>query len=154
VLNANLPLASLGARGLQVQANATWRRSRVTDPTTHRTRSISGLPDQEWDARLNWDIPARNLSLSLSVAEEMAFTNYRFNRIETLKIRPTLRLNAAWTPTPRTLVQAGVYNLNRQRIDTLNDIYGGPRSSAGLNYRDMRQEMLGPLFTFAIRRSF
>ncbi len=154
VLNATLPLASLGARGLQVQANGTWRRSRVTDPTTHRTRSISGLPDQEWDVRLNWDIPARNLSLSLSVAEEMAFTNYRFNRIETLKIQPTVKLIATWTPSPRTLVQAGIFNLNRQRIGTLNDVHGGPRSTVGLAYRDQRQESLGPLFSMSVRRSF
>ena len=34
-VNATLPLDSLGAKGVQLQSNMTWRRSRVTDPTTH-----------------------------------------------------------------------------------------------------------------------
>jgi len=153
-INATLPLDSFGAKGIQIQSNVTWRRSRVTDPTTHAERSISGLPDKVWDASLTWDLPERNLNLTLVLAEEMKSTNYRFNQVETLKVGSYLRFVAVWTPDPKTLVRIDMYNLTRQPISYRNDVFSGARSNSGLLYRDYRQESLGKFIAIGVRRSF
>jgi len=137
-LNVTLPLDRLGAAGFQLQSNATWRKSSVTDPTTGQKRSISNLPDKTWDVLLTWDIPARNLNLALSLAEEMKSTNYRFNQVETLKVGSYLKLAAVWTPDPRTVVRIEAYNLTRQHISYTSDTFRSARSNSGLAFRDGR----------------
>jgi len=154
VVNATLPLDPLGVKGVQVQSNITWRRSRVTDPTTHLKRRISGLADKVWDVSVTWDLPKQNLNLVLSLAQDMTSTNYRFNQVETLKVGSYLMLTALWTPDPKTVVRIDLKNLTRQPTRYRNDLYFGARSTSGLAYRDARYERSGKVFSIGIRRSF
>jgi hypothetical protein len=154
VVKATLPLDSFGAKGVQLQSNATWRRSRVTDPTTHLKRSISNLPDKSWDVMLTWDLPDQKLNLTLSVAEEMKSSNYRFDQVELLKVSPFVKLAAVWTPDPRTVVRVEVQNITSQSVLYAHDVYRGARSTSALAYRDTRQESLGQLVSLGIRKTF
>ena len=103
---------------------------------------------------MTWDLPRQKLNLSLSIAEEMESSNYRFDQVELLKVSPFVKVMAVWTPDPRTVVRLEVHNITSQSVLYAHDVYQGARSGSGIVYRDSRQESLGRFLSLGIRRTF
>ena len=149
-----LPFDKLGAPGVQLQGSSTWRRSEVTDPTTHLKRAISSLPPQDWSVSLTWDLPRQKLSLGLSVMEQTLDTKYRLDQIESTKISPIVSAVVIWNPQPDWIVRLAISDVTDRAIRYTHDQYAGPRNRNGLGVRDDRIERVGPTILLGVKKTF
>jgi outer membrane receptor protein involved in Fe transport len=61
-LEYSLPLERLGLKRATIKGDVTKRWTRVTDPTTHFAREISGLHPISWSVHLSHDVPDWKIS--------------------------------------------------------------------------------------------
>ena len=152
--NLNLPLDGFGVRGVTVQANALWLRSSVTDPSTGRSRRISGDEPLEAKITVTHDIPAMNLRWGGSFAFAERETSYKVDEIEANVLRNRLDLFAEYKPTDRWTFRVFGKNLTDSAAVRSRDIYTGVRGSAPLAYREIRTLRSGRYFGLTIQRNF
>lgn len=153
--NLTLPFDRLGWKGALLKAEATWRRSEVTDPTTHQTREISDLRPLEWSVSFSQDLPRWKASYGFDVWGGWSETSYRFDSIETVK------LHNAWVRPwverrlrPDLVLRVEVGNLTRRGIRDARQVYGVPRTPANLRYTDDRDLTFGRVVYVRLRKTF
>ena len=153
-LNLTLPLDRLGLKGGRFLANSTWRRSRVTDPTTHAPREISGLHPVDWDLHFTQDLPGRHVNWGVDLYGQQRERYFRFNVIETRKYESQLDPYLEWKPRPDIQWRFEVDNAVGRSFKRYDDIYGGPRNSATLALVQARSQQPSRVFSIRLRKLF
>ncbi|MET0275163.1 MAG: TonB-dependent receptor, partial [Phenylobacterium sp.] len=149
-----LPLERLGLKGAQIKGDVTKHWTEVTDPTTGRPREISGQHPIDWNAELNWDVPRLRLSFGVNAYGGWRETYYRFNLIETTKLRTFVHPYLEWRPQPDVNIRFEAPNITARGLRRTAQIYPGPRSAGGAPAIDDRDLANGRFFYVRVRKTF
>jgi len=149
-----LPLDRLGITGGLLKGSAIKRDTEVVDPTTFETRSISGRHPQDWDLTFTQDLPAWKVNWGVEVYGGWSETYYRFNRIETVKLRTFVAPYIEWKPTPDISWMLQIQNATSRDLQRQQEFYSGPRNLTPLSGREVRQYDNQPLIYIRLRKQF
>jgi len=127
---ATLSLDSFGWKGALLKADVTKRWSEVTDPTTHQKREISRLHPIDWTINFSQELPAYRASVGFDIYGGWRQTSYRFDAVETVKIKSFLKPYAEWKPRRDLSVRMELPLVNHPKIRLRDEIliFNGPRS--------------------------
>jgi len=119
-LTLRLPFDPL-LSGAALTIDATWRRSRVTDPLTGERRAISGLADSAFKAEFRHDLSARKLAWGATYTAQPTLVFYRLAEIERKRASPSLDVWGETTAVDRLKLRISVVSLfgedeRRERI--------------------------------------
>ncbi len=133
ILDFTLPFDALGWKGALLKGELSRRWTEVTDPTTGQKRPISFTHPSDWNLSFSQDLPQRHLNLGVDVYGGFSQTSYRFNLIETAKLRTYVRPYAEWTPKPGLSLRAELPLVTAPQTRFRDDfqIFPGPRSAGG-----------------------
>jgi len=125
---------SFGWKGALLKGDVTRRYSEVTDPTTGQKREISNLRPVDWNLSLSQDLAARNTTIGVDMFGGWRQRSYRFNFIETVKIKTFVRPYAEWKPRPDLSVRLEVPLATHPQVRLRDElkIFPGPRSAGGV----------------------
>ena len=158
-LNATLavPFDNIGLKGLSLRGNYTWRRSRVTDPTTHTERPFSNLNPWEGQFSLTQDLP-RLKSTFVITTQQLGNMVRQYRSSETRFDSTTpnyVTLQYNWRPTPDFLATLQLFEnifLRERRRERV--IYSGARSDGIINLTEERSAEMEPFIMFRLRKTY
>ncbi len=132
ILSYTLPFDPLGWKGALLKGEIVRRWSEVRDPTTGQMRPISFLHPSDWSVNFSQDLPARNLNLGVDLYGGFSQRAYRFNSIETLKLRTYVKPYAEWKPRPglRLRVELPLVTAPNTRLRDTFEVFPGPRGGS------------------------
>lgn len=148
------PLDRVGFRAAHLRSSMLWRRSRVIDPVTGRSRPISEENPVEGSIELTQDLPALRMNWGIEfehIAEREA--KYRFDEVarESEGMGWTIfverRVGARWR------VRAEATDLFGRDFVESRDKYDGPRSTSPLEETERRNRETPGYFSLTFRRS-
>lgn len=154
IVETTIPLDVIGLKAGQLRGTGTWRSSEVTDPTTHQKREISGLRPVEWEAHFTQDIPRYRLTWGVDGFGPWRETYYRFNSIETRKLKTWVTLFGEWKPKPDTSIRLEWDNIGKRGFRNTFTQYKGPRDTAPIDYIQNRYPKFGQEIFFRVRKTF
>ncbi|MFL5297437.1 MAG: TonB-dependent receptor plug domain-containing protein [Phenylobacterium sp.] len=133
ILDYTLPFDALGWKGALLKGEFVRRWTQVTDPTTGLTRPISFTHPRDWNLSFSQDLPREHLSLGVDLYGGFSQTSYRFNLIETFKLRTYARPYAEWKPRPglSLRLELPLVQAPRTRLRDTFQVFPGPRSAPG-----------------------
>jgi len=153
-LDFSLPLERLGLKGATVRGFVVWRDSEVVDPTTFDPRRISGERPVEWELHFTQDVPLRKFNWGVDVFGAWEETYYRYNRVETTKLRTFVVPFIEYKPRPDMMFLAQLQNFTQRDLIRVQDSYAGPRDISPLDVRDRRQYNNGMMVYLRFRKTF
>lgn len=153
-VNLTLPLATLGLKGAQLQAESTWRRSEVTDPTTLQTREISGLRPLEWELHFTHDLPRLNTTWGANVFGSWRETYYRFDEVDIVKLKTFVELFAEVRPRSDVNVRLALMNAGDRGQRRTRYVYAGGRDVVAAPEVFDRDLQFGRMFYVRVRKTF
>jgi outer membrane receptor protein involved in Fe transport len=130
-LELTLPFDRFGFKGALLKGDVTKRWTKVTDPTTHTERRISGIDPLDWNASFSYDMPALKITWGADVGGGFHQTYYRFNLIEDFKLRTYMRPYLEWRPKPDRAIRFEIGNVTQRDSRDTYRLYPGPRSAGG-----------------------
>jgi outer membrane receptor protein involved in Fe transport len=154
ILNLTAPLDRLGISGGQLRGTWTWRRSEVTDPTTHEKRGITRLRPFEWELHYIQDLPKLRLSYGIDFCCARTEITYRFNQIDRRDIINFVAPFIEWKPRPDLSLHAEFDYLQPFIYKRTLSQYAGPRGAAPLQYVERRQTYFGNQLFLRLRKTF
>jgi hypothetical protein len=154
IVSLTLPLEKLGLKGAQFQGLTTWRRSQVTDPTTHRPREISGLVPNEWELHFTQDLPQRRLNWGIDVFGQQRQRYYRASEIDTYKYGTFLSPFIEWKPRTDLQVRFEFDNASHRPFKREFDHFSGTRDQAPLSFVQDRVQYPSQVYYVRIRKLF
>jgi outer membrane receptor protein involved in Fe transport len=157
-LNANLtlPFDKVGLKGLDLRINYTWRRTRVTDPTTGQERPFSTLNPWDGSFTLTQDLPRLKSTVVInSMALGTKARQYRSNETRFDYTTPNyINLQYNWRPNPKLVVTLqlieNAFSRERRRERV---IYSGPRSLGVIASSEKRSAEMEPFVMVRIRKT-
>jgi outer membrane receptor for ferrienterochelin and colicin len=157
-LNANLtlPFDNVGFKGLDLRVNYTWRRTRVTDPTTGEERPFSNLNPWDGSFTLTQDLPRLKSTVVInSMGLGTKARQYRSNETRFDYTQPNyINVQYNWRPNPKVMVTIQIvenaFSRERRRERV---IYSGPRSLGVIASSEKRSAEMEPFFMFRIRKT-
>jgi outer membrane receptor protein involved in Fe transport len=152
-LDLTLPLGRLGVKGGRLQATSTWRRSEVTDPTTHAKRDISATRPVKWEAHFTQPIPSLKSIWGVDVDSGWEETKYRFDQISTEKLKTWVRPFIEYKPQPDLVFRVEIQNATERGDRLIRKDFGGPRSTNALRATDDRDIQVGRSIYLRIRKT-
>jgi outer membrane receptor protein involved in Fe transport len=131
---ATLRFDAFGWKGAMLKGDVTRRYSEVTDPTTGEKREISNLHPVDWNLSFSQDLPSRNMTFGVDMYGGWRKTAYRFNFIETVKIKTYVKPYWEWKPRPDLSVRVEVPLATHPQVRLRDEIkiFPGPRSAGGI----------------------
>ena len=151
----NLPSDRLGWKGALLRGELNKRWSKVTDPTTLTTRTISKLRPLEWELHFSQDLPQYGLAAGWDLYSGWSQVSYRYNYISTVKLHNAYF--ATWVEKrlqPQTVLRVEVANWSERGIRIATQQYDGPRSTGRLDFTDDRDLKPGRSIYMRIRHTF
>jgi outer membrane receptor protein involved in Fe transport len=133
LLDFTLPFDALGWKGALLKGEVSERWTQVTDPTTGQKRAISFTHPNDWNVSFSQDLPRQKLNLGADVYGGFSQTSYRFNLIETFKLRTYVKPYAEWKPKPglSLRMELPLVTAPRTRLRDNFKIFPGPRGANG-----------------------
>ena len=156
IVALTLPFQRVGLTGAQLKGQVTWRDSKVTDPTTGRKREISGLRPVEWNATFSHDVPAWKMTYGADAYGGFRERYYRFNSIDTLKLRTYVRPFAEWRLQPDLQLRVELPNITERGLKRTLQVFDGPRGAnnpAPVRIED-REYQFGRMYYIRVRKTF
>ncbi len=150
----NLPLEAAGLKGVLVQANLLYRRSRVEDPATGERRAISGDADFEGRIALTHDLPAQHLRWGLTYVAASEEREFKIDEIEADRLSGRLEAFVEYKPDPNWTLRLFAKNLTDSPAVRTRQIYAGLRGTSPLDYVEKRVLRSGPYVGVTVQRSF
>ena len=143
-------------KGLDLRANYTWRRSRVTDPTTGVERPFSSLVPWEGNFTLTQDLP-RLKSTFVITTMNLGNINRQFRSTETRTDYTTpnyVNIQYNWRPNPKFTMTVQLFEnifSRERRRDRV--IYSGARSLGVVNIVERRSAEMEPFIMIRVRKT-
>lgn len=153
LLDFTAPLDRLWLKNGLLKANATWRDTRATDPTTHAERPLSQIHPLDWQLDFTQDLPKLRSTWGVSISGGWTQTFYRYDEIDRTKLADYLQLNYEYKPTSKLAIRLELNNLNSRPFEQTFNVYAATRP-APLEYTDWRGEHSGPEIHLRVRRTF
>ena len=147
------PLDKLFLKNGLLKANATWRDTRATDPTTHAERPLSQVHPLDWRLDFTQDFPKLRSTGGVSIIGGFTQTFYRYDEIDQYKLGDYLQLNYEYKPTAKLAIRLELNNLTSRPYEQLYTVYAATRP-APLDYVDWRSERSGPEVHLRLRKTF
>jgi outer membrane receptor protein involved in Fe transport len=155
IANLNLPFDPFGWRGALLRAELNKRWSKVTDPTTLTSRTISRLRPLEWQVEFSQDLPRHGASFGFGLFSGWSQTSYRFNYISEVKLHNAYL--TTWVEKrlrPDTVLRVELGNWTERGIRIATHVYDGTRSTGSLAYTDDRDLKPGHSLYIRLRKTF
>lgn len=154
LVNFTLPLDRLGLKGAQLKGDASIRRSEVTDPTTGDIRRISGEHPTDWDLTYTQDVPSLHLNWGINAYGGWRERYYRFDQIETVKLRTFVAPFVEWKPRPDLMLRLELQNITSRDLAKYQFNYPGPRNTNAFDSIGSRRYENGPIVYVKLRKTF
>lgn len=149
-----LPTDKLGLKHGLLTGQATLRRSSVIDPTTHLARPISGLHSNDWELHFTQGVPRWKSTWGFDMYGQWRETYYRFDEIDTDKLKTYVVIYAEYKPRPDLAFRAELRNAGARGFEHAREVYFGPRNVDGLDYVDVRDLHIGRFIYFRVLKTF
>ncbi len=149
-----LPIPALRVKGAQLRGDATWRRSRVTDPASGDKRAISKLRPLDWEAHFTHDLPQWRLTWGVDAFGGWRETYFRSSSQQNVKLRTYLVAFAEYRPQPNLSLRAELQNATSRGLRITRYSYAGLRGVTPLATVDDRDLQFGHILWFRVRRTF
>ncbi|MEO8927446.1 MAG: TonB-dependent receptor [Caulobacteraceae bacterium] len=149
-----LPTDALGLKRGLLTGQATLRRSSVIDPTVGLTRPISGLHPNDWEIHFTQGLPRWKSIWGFDIFGQWRETYYRFDEIDTDKLKTYVILFAEYKPRPDLSFRAELDNAGGRGFEHAREVFLGPRNMNGLAYTDVRDLHTGRFVYFRILKMF
>jgi outer membrane receptor protein involved in Fe transport len=155
VANLTLPLDRVRIRGGQLKGQVSWRDSEVRDPTTGEKREISRLRPVDWEATFSQDVPDWRMTWGVDAYGGWRETSYRFNAIDTIKLKTFVRPFVEWRAQPDLVVRAEIGNATSRGLRRTRQVFDGVRTAgeAPLRIED-RDYQFGRMYYVRVRKTF
>jgi hypothetical protein len=154
VFAVTLPLDKLGMRGGQVTGQATWRWSRVIDPTTGAARPISNLQPLDYEAHYTQGLPRWKSTFGVDIVGHGTQPTYYFSEIDSTYYGVYVDPFVEYKPRADLSIRFEVANAAGLAEDYTRVIYNGPRNAYGVDYVDARRLNSGQGLHLRIRKTF
>jgi len=152
IADLTLPLDKLGLKGAQVRGQFTRRYSKVTDPTTHLSRPISGQHPTDWD--FHYSQPVGRVIYGVDIFGSWQQRAYRFNQIQIDKLQSYVTPFWEFKPNPKLSFRIEIDNATARPFKHVYENWNGPRSTAALATVEQRTYKPGRIFYFRLRKTF
>ncbi|WP_324376389.1 TonB-dependent receptor plug domain-containing protein [Sphingomonas sp.] len=149
-----LPLSVVGLAHATLKLDGTWRRARVTDPTTGHARAISNQKPLQFTADFHQDLPRWKAAWGATLDAGWSTHTYLFDEVDLNKASALLTVFADYIPHANLSVHIEASDVLGRRYSRVISVYDGLRGSGGLAYRDARRLRLGPALSLKVRRAF
>jgi hypothetical protein len=153
VLSVDLPLDRIGLAHAELRGLATWRLSRVTDPTTGQRRMISGQDPLDAELHFTQDFPQWNLNWGIDLIPQYYNRLFRFDEIDTDRTSTEGTVFVEYKLRPDLSLHASV-DTNEVIYDATRQVFIGARNIDPLQFTDFRRHRFGPITFFKIRKTF
>ncbi|MDP3854916.1 TonB-dependent siderophore receptor [Phenylobacterium sp.] len=153
VVSLAVPLARFGVKNATFRGQLAWRDSQVVDPTTGRSREISGYNPVVWDAHLTQDLPQWKATWGVDVSGGFRETFYRLTEIETRKFETFATVFAELKPRSDIVLRVEVQNIGARDVQRIREVHAGPRSTAAIAYTDVRDLEWGRALFLRLRKT-
>ena len=153
-LNLTLPMDRFGLKSGVLRGESTWRRSEVIDPTTGEEREISGEHPIDWEIHYTQGLPRWKATIGLDVYGAFRESFYRFNVIETVKLKSYIVPWIEFKPRPDIAVRMDIQNIAARDLTRNLEVYEGPRGSKPLLFREYQALDNKPTFYIRVRKTF
>jgi hypothetical protein len=149
-----LPTDRLGLKNGQLTGQATFRRSHVIDPTTGRPRGISGLHGSDWEAHFSQGIPRWKATWGFDVNGQLGQTFYRFDEIDTDKLKTYVDLFAEYRPRTDLTFKIELLNATARGFDHFRTVFNGPRNLFPVAFAEVRDLENGRFVRLSMIKQF
>lgn len=153
-LDFTLPLDRIGLKGATLRGFHIWRESEVIDPTTFDPRRITGEHAADWELHFTHDIPRWKLTWGVDVFGGWEETYWRYNRVETVKLRTFVTPYMEWKPRKDLQFLVQLQNFTERDLVREQDFYSGPRGASPLQMNEYRQYENGMNVYVRVRKTF
>ena len=155
VANLSLPLDRLSIPRATLTGVATWRLSRVTDPTTGVVREISGQHQADAELHFVQDLPSLRTSWGVDAFRGPTEHYYRFGEVDTWDPGNWVGGFVEYKPRSDLSVRWEFNNLGRRPVDITRQVYPGLRTpTATPSLIDQQERNFGAQVRFRIRKTF
>ena len=149
-----LPTDKLGLKRGLLTGQATLRRSSVIDPTLGLPRPISGLHPNDWELHFTQGLPRWKATWGFDIYGQWSETYYRFDEIDTDKLKTYVGLFAEYKPRPDLAFRAELRNADARGFEHAREVFLGPRNQDALAYTDVRDLHTGRFIYFRVLKTF
>ncbi|MCL6740792.1 TonB-dependent receptor [Sphingomonas sp. RB56-2] len=149
-----VPLDRIGLKGMEIRADLTFLKSRVTDPVTGAKRSISEDKPFEGEFRFTHDLPGGKWSWGLEASLSEKERKFRFDEVRREHTGTALAMHVEFRPTSQWRIRAEIENVTWKDLTDEREKYLGPRTFDILESIETRRINTDPIFTLSVRRAF
>ena len=149
-----IPMERVGITGGRLDFNGRWQYSGVDDPLSKRQRELSN--ERDWTAQINFrqDLPNAKFGWGINAGIFNDYANFGLDEID--------RFSRSWnfgafieTRAIKDLrIRLGVNDLFRDTTDRDRSVFDGPRNSAPLDFREIRDRERNRQFFVQVRGVF
>jgi hypothetical protein len=151
-----LPTDKLGLKNGQFIVRATWRHSRVIDPSTHQPREISGLHPVDSEIHFTQGLPSLKSHWGFDAYPAWRQTLYYFNEIDVQRLGLWVDAYFEYKPREDLALKLEADNVATHGLEYIREFYDPFRDVDGgqLTSIDNRSPRFGPELTFRVRKTF
>ncbi|HVI33532.1 TonB-dependent receptor plug domain-containing protein [Phenylobacterium sp.] len=149
-----LPLDRIFIRAAQFKAQATWRRTEVTDPVTGEEREISLVHPVDWEAHFSQDLPAWKSTWGIDASGGFRERAYRLSEVETKKQSTWVVVYGEYKPRPDWIIRLEAQGASMRNVKRIREVYRGVRDPSRLNFIDVRDLEWGGSLYLRVRKVF
>jgi hypothetical protein len=153
--NSTILLDPIGWTGAKIDLTVGAEWTSVKDPLTGKKRPISGVEDRWGNLSIRYDIPHTQLAWSGYVQHRHYVSNYYLTEIDQeLDIPWMIGFSVEDKNVLGMTVRFSVDNVFNGRHLEHRLVYTGWRDRNPLDFREEHNELVGPLFSLSLKRSF
>ena len=129
--------------GGEIRGTVNWQMSKVTDPTTHEQRPISGQNPVYGDLHFSQDLPRWKLKWGIDANLGNLQRFYRFDEIDSYKIGTFDTVYVERRLPHNMSLRFELDNAGRRPLKIARDVYDGPRNIDPLDFVDFQDHKFG-----------
>ncbi|HEY1225466.1 MAG TPA: TonB-dependent receptor [Brevundimonas sp.] len=151
-LNVTLPLDNIGFSGGKFGFRNTWNETEVTDPTTGRTRDISGIRPTQAVISLSQDITSWKTNWSVAYIPLLGNKSFDPDQTSGFRGAEYFEIAASYKPTP-TLTLSAQVNL-WDDFQTFRTVYADRTAARPIAYTELRTIDPRTFLRLTLRKTF
>lgn len=145
----------LGWRGAKLDSTVILQHSEVKDPLTGEKRPISDTAKRVVELELRHDIPQSDWAWGGSLYHDKFSQSYRLTEVGRMWEGPIwLGAFVEHKDVAGLTVRASVNNISNARSRWDRIVYEGFRTTSPVAFREHRNRLIGPIFSFSVRGNF
>jgi hypothetical protein len=155
VSSSTINLDPAGLKGMKIDATFVLQESRLRDPFTGEKRQWSGFVNRQANIALRHDIPGTQWAWGASANHNHVLPRYRSNQVDRSWEGPWFAgVFVEHKDVFGLTVRARVSNVLGARQYRDRVVFDGLRDETPINFIELRDRRIGPIFTFTVRGNF